>query len=85
VLYAIALAAPTGRELAIKSFARGTRSGAALLDREVAEVTLVGSRGLLKWRHDGTALRVELPGPLPSAGAFSIRVLLRDADQDAQR
>ena len=85
VLYAIALAAPTGRELAIKSFARGTRSGAALLDREVAEVTLVGSRGLLKWMHDGTALRVELPATLPSSGAFSIRVLLRDSDRDAQR
>jgi hypothetical protein len=68
-----------------QNFARGTRGGAALMDREVAEVTLVGSRGLLKWMHDGTALRVELPGTLPSSGAFSIRVLLRDADRDAQR
>jgi len=70
-LYAIFLDWP-GQSAAVNSL--GT--GAGLLDRRVAAVSLVGSGAPIEWSHEADALRVTLPAEPPCEHAQVLRIVL---------
>lgn len=63
-LYVIVLGAPAGSQVSIASLAVDAN----------AVVTLLGYDGALAWAQDGARLTVTLPGSLPEAPAYSLRI-----------
>ncbi len=68
-LYAIALAWPEG-DFKIRSFAKGNN----LLDKEIAEITMLGSDEKLTWKQTDEALIVKLPAEKPCEHAHTLRI-----------
>ena len=62
-LYAIVLAAPTGRTLTIPGIAPGDRT----------RVDLLGYDAPLEWRREGDGVAVDLPAPPAPSSAISLR------------
>ena len=77
LLYAIALAVPSSGELLVKSLARGAAGVPPALDREIADVSLLGSPASLKWTRDQSGLRIKLPPVPPTTAAIAVRVRLQ--------
>ena len=77
VIYVIALAIPAKPELVVKSFARGPGGAMRPLEREIADVALLGSPASLPWVRDETGLRIQLPAIEPNATAIAVRVRLQ--------
>ena len=69
-LYAVALAWPADRKLAIRSLA----AGSANYPREVGQVELLGAAGALPFTRDSTGLTVTLPERKPNEYAYALRI-----------
>jgi len=81
LVFAIAMAVPTDHQLLIKSLGRaagGAADGApgSRLDREVADVSMLGSPASMAWTRDEAGLHVTLPDIPQSATAVALRVRL---------
>jgi alpha-L-fucosidase len=68
-LYAILLDWP-GSEAILPALGRET----GRLEREIAEVTLLGHDAPLQWQHNGDALRVTLPAQRPCDHAYALKI-----------
>ncbi len=68
-LYAIALGWPEDRQLLIRSLAAREDGG-----NQINQVSLLGSRGKLKWTQTAEGLKVELPSQKPCEHAFTLKI-----------
>jgi alpha-L-fucosidase len=69
-LYAIVLAWPEERRVAIKSLG----ADSAFSKTEIKKVALVGSKTKLKWNRGADGLHVDLPAEKPSGRAFALKI-----------
>lgn len=69
-LYATGLAFPADGKITIQSLA----ANSALWPGKVGSVRLLGSRGKLTFTRDNTGLHLTLPGKLPTAIAFTLKI-----------
>jgi alpha-L-fucosidase len=76
-IYAIFLDWPADHSVVIKSFATGTPASPPLLTREIATVSLLGSKNRLVWSRDAAGLHVALPSVRPGNDAYSLKVVLK--------
>jgi alpha-L-fucosidase len=67
-LYATCLGWP-GRECTIRALASGGR-----LEREIADVSMLGSPSPLSWSRDGQGLTVQMPEERPCEHAFVLKI-----------
>ena len=70
-LYAFVLAPPTG-DILIKTLASG-----GLLDGDVRDITLLGSKQALRWKRSTAGLTIKSPGKLPKQPVIGFRITLR--------
>jgi len=76
-IFAVLFDWPADRKVVVKSFASGTADKPALLTREIASVSLLGSSESLKWSRDEAGLHVTLPSSKVGSEAYSIKVVLK--------
>jgi len=76
-IYAILFEWPANQSVVIKSFAVGAAEKPAQLAKEIAAVTLLGSKESLKWSRDTAGLHVKLPASKPCSDAYSLKVVLK--------
>jgi alpha-L-fucosidase len=70
-LYAFIMAWPESRKAVVKSLATGSPQ---IDGRKVADVTLLGHGGKLKWTQDEQGLNVELPPTPPGDSAVTLKI-----------
>jgi alpha-L-fucosidase len=70
-LYAFVMGWP-GREASVPALAQGGRNNVP----RIANVELLGHQGKLKWTHDATGLKVQLPDEKPSDYAVTLKIAL---------
>lgn len=73
-LYAILLAWPTDGKITVHSLAPAAAGKAALFEKPVTAVTLLGVKEKLAWTQDATGLHVTLPAAKPGDHAFALRI-----------
>ena len=71
ILYAFVLAPPT-KDITIKTLATG-----GLLDREIKQVSLLGSNEEIHWTRSPTGLMIQRPESLPGKYAVGFRITLK--------
>jgi len=74
-VYAIALAAPPGGRLAIRSMSRSSPH----LGGTVDSVVVLGTTGPARWTQDDGALRVDVPSRVAGQPAVALRVTLKQS------
>ena len=75
-LYVFFLGWPGDGHLTVHSLASNTAEKAALLDKAIASVKLLGSKSKINWTRDGDGLHVTLPATQPGQDAFALRLKL---------
>lgn len=71
-VYAICLGRPSG-EVTVQSLG----SGSPLHADQIAQVTLLGSPGELRWRQDGTGLHIDPPTQMHGDHAYTFKIQMR--------
>ena len=71
MLYAFVLA-PLTEDIVIKTLATG-----GLLDREIADIELMGSSEKIRWNRSADALTIQLPQTLPGQIVNGFRIQLK--------
>jgi alpha-L-fucosidase len=70
-LYAFLMGWP-GKEAVVSGLGAGGKVDAG----QIRNVELLGHKGKLKWAHDGSGLKVEMPGEKPSNHAVALKIVL---------
>jgi alpha-L-fucosidase len=78
-LYAFFLGWPKDGKLTIRSLKQASDDEAALLDKSIESLTLLGSKEKIQWSRDGEGLHVTLPATPPCEGAYALKLSLGGA------
>ena len=76
-LYAFFLGWPKEAKLTIHSLGSGTTAKAALLDKQIASISLLGSDENISWSQDADGMHITLPANPPCKEAYALKLSLR--------
>jgi alpha-L-fucosidase len=76
-VYAVLMDWPPERTVLVKSLASGTTEKPALLGKEIASVSLLGSAEKLEWSRDAAGLHATLPASRPGEHTVALKVVTR--------
>jgi alpha-L-fucosidase len=76
-LYAFFLGWPKEPKLTIHALGSGTTAKAPQLDKQIASISLLGSRENIAWNQDADGLHVALPANPPCKEAYALKLSLK--------